>query len=118
MLAVAYTAVAHDLKRDHTGLVFGRDELDDLKLLQLAGHATVVVAGFENKFGKDSLADGFVVDGEVHGDVTEVKSHDGGVGDDDPANHVGAIGKDIFGTEKDLDVLDAKTRELVETCDG
>ena len=115
MLSILYAAVSNNLQRNNTILVLGRDELHYLELLESRSHSAVVFAGLEDKVGEGGEANRGAVNGEVHGDVAQVESHDGGVRDDDVADHVGAIGELVLGTEEDLDVLDAEAGELVET---
>ena len=93
MLAIDDTAVAHNVNRQDGILVLGRDEAEDGELVDGALHRDVVEAGLERHVLEERVADGFTVDGKVHGHVAEVDGHDAGVGDEDVADHVGAVGE-------------------------
>lgn len=116
MLTIGDAAVTHNLKRDNAVFVlllyegYNRETL----LVEDGGHGTVVLSRLEHEIGQERGADGLAVDGEVHGDVAELEGHDGGVLDDDVADHVGAVGELFIGAKEDLDVGDLEAGELVE----
>lgn len=116
VLAVADAAVARDLERHNAVLVLALHQRDDGETLgrKDGGHGAVVVAGDEFEVGQERGADGTAVDSKVHGDVAELEGHDGGVGNDDVASHVGAVWERVIAGEK-LDVGDLEALELVET---
>lgn len=116
MLAVADTRVADDIERDDGILVLALHHAQDGELVDAALHGQDVLARLENEVGDERVADGFAVDGEVHGDVAEVECHDRGVGDVDCTDEVGAVGEDFVFAGEDLHVGDVEAIELVETC--
>ena len=114
MLIADHTRIPQNVNGQDGVLVLGSDEADDGELLDLALHRAAVVAGSDDEVGEESGADGLVVDGEVHGYVAEVDGHDGGVGDVDCAEHVGAVGEELGAAREDGYVGDGEAGEFVE----
>ena len=73
VLAIVSGRVARDVDRDDIVLVLG-EQLGDGHQVRLGGHVELVVAGFEDEFVEEGLADGFAVDREVEGHVALFKS--------------------------------------------
>lgn len=115
MLSINNRRVSGNLKGNDTLVVLGLDETDDSELIDVGLHGHGVVSRLESEIREDGCADGLSVDGEVHGQVTEFESHDGGVGNVDCADHVGAVFEDLVFSGEDLDVVDVEALEAVET---
>lgn len=113
VLPGVHAAVAADVDGQHAVPVVGDDFLDDERLVDGGAHGDGVVAGPQDEVlqrrGADEVAGDVVAEGHVaHGD-----GHDGGVGDQDGAEHVGAVG---LGEELDVEVEDLEAGEAVEAC--
>jgi hypothetical protein len=115
MHAITDTRVARNIQWDDCVLVLLAHQIVDDERLHMGLHGDGVVAGFEDEGGEERVADGRGVDGEVHGDVAEVEGHDGGVGDVDGADHVGAVGEELGGAGEEFDGGYVEAGELVET---
>jgi hypothetical protein len=98
----AHTTIPHNIQRDNLVLISRLDKTDDGELLDSTLHRDVVGAGVEDQIGEKRGADFGAVDAEVHGDIAQVESYDGGVGDLDSAEHVGAVREGLLGAEKDF----------------
>lgn len=116
LAALGDAGVSSDLEREDGVLVLARDETDDGELVDLALHGDGVVSRDEAEVGEERRPDGLAVDLEVHGHVAELEGHDGRVGNEDLANHVGAVSEDFVRPGEDLEVEDVEALELVETC--
>jgi hypothetical protein len=95
MLPVADTAVARDLQWQDSVLILALNELDHLNLGNCGLHRDHVVARLQDEVGKDAVADAGAVNSQIHSYIAKVERHDGGVGNADVADHVGAVGKDF-----------------------
>ena len=118
MLAVVDGCVADDVDGDDTIFVHDGNGLDDEGLVDCAAHGDGVVSGAEDEVGDGGVADGDRRGegggGQVvcKGDVAHVEGEDGGVGDVDFADHVGAV--DGVGGEFDAEGGDVEAGEFVE----
>lgn len=101
MLPRINATVPHDIHRQHPVLVRPRDLPNHERLVDGGPHRERVVARSEDEVGKGGGADEVAVDVVVEGYVAHGDGHDGGVGDVDCADHVGAV--DGVGEELDAE---------------
>ena len=113
MHAVIHAALPHDVDRQQAILVGGAQQLQDGGLVRDAGHGVGVVARRDGQVGERAGADGLAGDGEGHGDVAHGEGEDGGVRDEDGAEHVGAV---VEGGGEDGEGGDVEAGEFVEAC--
>ena len=92
MHSILNTAIPYNLQRQDAILVRAQDHADDGRLVDARLHGDVVRAWFQDEVGQERVANCFSSDGEVHGYVAQVESHDRWVGDMDCAEHIGAVG--------------------------
>jgi len=91
VLSVSNAAVSRDPDRQNTILVFLCDHFNDLKLIQLAAHGTIIGAGLQDHVWKQRSTDSFTIYRQVHSDVAQFEGHDRRVGNDNVSDHVRAI---------------------------
>ena len=111
MHAIVDAALTRDVHRQQAVLVGTRDELEHGGLVGGGGHGDGVVARREDEVAQSAGSDGAAVDGEVHGYVAHGEGEDGGVGDEDLAEEVGAV---WGGGEGDGEGGDGEAGEVVE----
>lgn len=100
--------------QDAVRVLPARQHADDGALVCDGAHGHVVHAGLEDEVREQGSADGDAFDGEIHGYVAQVHGENGGVGDRDGAEEVGAVG---FGGEFDVNGGYVEAVELVEAFD-
>lgn len=83
MLSVFDTRVTHNFQRQHAVTVLALDQTQNSELVDTALQRELVVTGLEEEVGNKGVADLSAVDGEVHGDISEIERHDRGVGNAD-----------------------------------
>lgn len=113
MLSVIHTAVAHNVDGQHPILVFPHDLFDDECLIDGRSHGHGVVAGFDDKVGERGCPDESAVDVVGESYVAHADGEDGGVGDEDLADHVGAVG---FRGELDAEGRYVEACKTVKSC--
>lgn len=114
MLTLKHATVPHDIHRQHPILVRVRDHPDHERLVDRRPQRQRVVARPEDEVGEGGGADEVAIDVVVEGHVAHGDGQDGGVGDVDGADHVGAVG---VREELDAEGGDVEAGEAVETCD-
>ena len=112
MHAVVDAAAAHDIDGQQAVRVRAGDELEHGGLVGGGGHGDGVVPRGEDEVGERAGADGAAGHGQVQGHVAEGDGEDGGVGDADRADEVGAV---RGGGEGDGERGDGEAGEAVES---
>lgn len=113
MLPVINATIPNNIHREQAILVRSRDLPNHKGLVDSRSYGEGVVARSEDKVGERGGTDEVAVDVVVEGHVAHGDGHDGGVGDVDRADHVGAVG---VGDELDAEGGYVEACEAVETC--
>jgi len=105
----------HNVYRQQSILEVRRQLRNHKRLVDDGAHGHLVVAGLENEVAEGGVANQGLgaVDVVIEGAVAHSKGHHGGVGDEDGADHIGAVG---VGGELDGEVGHVETRKLIEAC--
>lgn len=113
VLPIVHTAVPADVNGQHAVPVVADDLLDDERLVDGGAHGDRVVPRPQDEVLQQRGADEVALDVVAEGHVAHGDGHDGGVGDQDGAEHIGAVG---LGEELDVEVENFEAREAVEAC--
>lgn len=94
MLSLVDGTEPYDIYRQQSVLKLRRQLRNHKRLVDDGAHGQAIVARLENEVAEGGVANqGFgAVNVVVEGAVAHRKGHHGGVGDEDGANHIGAVG--------------------------